>query len=307
MNGTALWRVQTAAGIRLAAGPVAEGPRRVLPADVRLDDLLARGGDALRATLAAAPDQAVPAGSRVLCPLEGQEVWASGVTFERSREARNEEAGREVGAVDFYDRVYDAERPELFGKAAPGRSRGPDEAVLIRADSGWDVPEPELALVIDATGDIVAFTVGNDMSSRSIEAENPLYLPQAKVYAGSCAVGPCLVPVADTAPPSELEIRLLIERDGGAFYSDQVSVATMHRQLEELADWLFRGQDFPVGVVLLTGTSIVPPLEFTLQEGDAVTIEIPGVGRLRNPVEVRDTSSRRRAGSLAQASDGGRR
>jgi 2-dehydro-3-deoxy-D-arabinonate dehydratase len=139
----------------------------------------------------------------------------------------------------------------------------------------------------------VAYTVGNDMSSRSIEAENPLYLPQAKVYTGSCAVGPCLVPVADVAPPAELEIRLLIERGGEELYADQVSVSTMHRQLDELVDWLFRGQDFPVGVVLLTGTSIVPPLEFTLQDGDVVTIEIPGVGRLRNPVQVRDTSSRR--------------
>jgi 2-dehydro-3-deoxy-D-arabinonate dehydratase len=235
----------------------------------------------------------VPAGARVLCPLDGQEVWASGVTFERSREARNEEAGREVGSVDFYDRVYDAERPELFAKASPGRSRGPGEPVAIRADSGWDVPEPELGLVVDAGGTIVAYTVGNDMSSRSIEAENPLYLPQAKVYTGSCAVGPCLVPVADVAPPAELEIRLLIERGGEELYADQVSVSTMHRQLDELVDWLFRGQDFPVGVVLLTGTSIVPPLEFTLQDGDVVTIEIPGVGRLRNPVQVRDTSSRR--------------
>jgi 2-dehydro-3-deoxy-D-arabinonate dehydratase len=303
VSATALWRVETPSGSRLAAGPVEVGPLRLLPADVRLDDLLARGGDALPAALAAALDEAVPAGSRVLCPLEGQEVWASGVTFERSREARNEEAGREVGAVDFYDRVYDAERPELFGKAAPGRSRGPEEAVLIRADSGWDVPEPELGLVVDAAGEIVAFTVGNDMSSRSIEAENPLYLPQAKVYAGSCAVGPCLVPVADVPPPAELEIRLLIERDGRPLYSDQVSVSTMHRQLDELVDWLFRGQDFPVGVVLLTGTSIVPPLEFTLQTADVVTIEIPGIGRLRNPVDVRNTSSRRKPSGRAAQND----
>jgi 2-dehydro-3-deoxy-D-arabinonate dehydratase len=288
----ALWRVETGDGPRLAAGPVEEGPQQFLPAGVRLDDLLARGGT-LGDALSAATGDAVPAGARVLCPLDGQEVWASGVTFERSREARNEEAGREVGSVDFYDRVYDAERPELFAKASPGRSRGPGEPVAIRADSGWDVPEPELGLVVDAGGTIVAYTVGNDMSSRSIEAENPLYLPQAKVYTGSCAVGPCLVPVADVAPPAELEIRLLIERGGEELYADQVSVSTMHRQLDELVDWLFRGQDFPVGVVLLTGTSIVPPLEFTLQDGDVVTIEIPGVGRLRNPVQVRDTSSRR--------------
>jgi 2-dehydro-3-deoxy-D-arabinonate dehydratase len=298
MSATALWRVQVGNGPRLAAGPVEDGPQWLLPAGVRLDDLLARGGDALGAALSSPSGDPVPAGSRVLCPLEGQEVWASGVTFERSREARNEEAGREVGIVDFYDRVYDADRPELFLKAAPGRTRGPDEPVAIRADSGWDVPEPELALVADATGTIVAYTVGNDMSSRSIEAENPLYLPQAKVYAGSCAVGPCLVPVTEAAPPAELQIRLLIERGGEQLYADQVSVATMHRQLDELVDWLFRGQDFPVGVVLLTGTSIVPPVAFTLQAGDIATVEIPGLGRLRNPVQVRDTSSRRTA-SLA--------
>jgi 2-dehydro-3-deoxy-D-arabinonate dehydratase len=293
MSGTALWRVQTGSGPRLAAGPADDGPQRLLPADVRLDDLLARGGGALATALSTAAEEAVPAGARVLCPLESQEVWASGVTFERSREARNEEAGREVGTVDFYDRVYDAQRPELFAKASPGRSRGPEEPLTIRADSGWDVPEPELGLVVDSAGAIVAYTVGNDMSSRSIEAENPLYLPQAKVYTGSCGVGPCLVPVDDAAPAAELEIRLLIERGGEQLYADQVSVSTMHRQLDELVDWLFRGQDFPVGVVLLTGTSIVPPPEFTLQEGDVVTIEIPGIGRLRNPVQVRDTSSRR--------------
>jgi 2-dehydro-3-deoxy-D-arabinonate dehydratase len=292
MSATALWRVQAGDGPRLATGPVEDGPQQLLPAGMRLDDLLARGGDALAAALSTSGD-AVPAGARVLCPLEGQEVWASGVTFERSREARNEEAGREVGGVDFYDRVYDADRPELFLKASPGRTRGPEEPVAIRADSGWDVPEPELALVVDATGTIAAYTVGNDMSSRSIEAENPLYLPQAKVYSGSCAVGPCLVPVAGVADPAELEIRLLIERGGDELYADRVSVSTMHRKLDELVDWLFRGQDFPVGVVLLTGTSIVPPLEFTLHEGDVVTIEIPGVGRLRNPVRVHDTARRR--------------
>lgn len=290
MSAPALWRLQVGDTVRLAAGPPDEGPRRLLSPDVHLDDLLAKGGEALHEALQGSTDgPVVPGEARVLCPLEGQEVWASGVTFERSRTARNEEAG----AVDFYDRVYAAERPELFGKAGVGRSRGPEEPVTIRADSGWDVPEPELGVVADAGGRIVAYTVGNDMSSRSIEAENPLYLPQAKVYAGSCAVGPCLLPVADAAPVGELEIRLVIERDGTEMYADQVSVSTMHRELDELVDWLFRGQDFPVGVVLLTGTSIVPPLEFTLHEGDVVTVAIPGVGRLRNPVQVRDTSSRR--------------
>lgn len=293
MSAPAMWRVHTATGPRLAAGPVTAGPQRLLAQDVRLDDLLARGGNALREALAGAGDGAVPAGARVLCPLEGQEVWASGVTFERSRSARNEEASREVGAVDFYDRVYAADRPELFGKAGVGRSRGPDEPVAIRSDSGWDVPEPELVLIADAAGRIVAYTVGNDVSSRSIEGENPLYLPQAKVYTGSCAVGPCLLPVPDAAPLDELEIRLVIERGGAELYADQVSVSTMHRETDELVDWLFRGLDFPVGVALLTGTSIVPPVEFTLQEGDVVTVEIPGIGLLRNPVQVRDASSRR--------------
>jgi len=289
VSASALWRLQVGEGVRFAAGPPDDGPVHLLPVEVSLDEVLAQGGDALRDLLQRPDGEPVPDGARVLCPLQGQEVWASGVTFERSRTARNEEAGE----VDFYDRVYAADRPELFGKAAVGRARGPEEPVSIRADSGWDVPEPELAVVADAAGRIVAYTVGNDMSSRSIEAENPLYLPQAKVYEGSCAVGPCLLPVADAAPVAELDIALHIERDGSELYADQVSVSTMHRQLDELVDWLFRGQDFPVGVVLLTGTSIVPPLEFTLQAGDVVTVRIPGLGTLRNPVQVRDTRSRR--------------
>jgi 2-dehydro-3-deoxy-D-arabinonate dehydratase len=287
MSAPALWRLQLAGGVRFAAGAPDEGPSRLLPQSVDLDRLLSTGGSALRGALDEPTKEAVPAGARVLCPLQGQEVWASGVTFERSRTARNEEAG----SVDFYDRVYAAERPELFGKAAVGRSRGPDEPVAVRADSGWDVPEPDV--VADAAGRIVAYTVGNDMSSRSIEGENPLYLPQAKVYEGSCSVGPCVLPVEDAPPPAALDIALSIERDGAELYADQVSVATMHRELDELVDWLFRGQDFPVGVVLLTGTSIVPPPEFTLLAGDVVTVRIPGVGTLRNPVEVRDTRRRR--------------
>lgn len=289
MSAPALWRLQVGDAVRFAAGPPEDGPVHLLPEQVSLDELLARGADALREVLRQPGGEPVPAGARVLCPLQGQEVWASGVTFERSRTARNEEAG----AVDFYDRVYAADRPELFGKAAVGRSRGPGDLVAIRADSGWDVPEPELGVVADAAGRIVAYTVGNDMSSRSIEAENPLYLPQAKVYEGSCSVGPCLLPVEDAAPLDELDIALHIERDGEQLFADQVSASTMHRRLDELVDWLFRGQDFPVGVVLLTGTSIVPPLEFTLLAGDVVTVRIPGVGTLRNPVEVRDTGSRR--------------
>ncbi len=288
-SAPALWRLQLPDGVRLAAGPPDAGPQHLLAASVDLDQLLRTGGTALREAVNAPAGEPVPSTARVLCPLQGQEVWAAGVTFERSRTARNEEAG----PVDFYDRVYAADRPELFGKAGVGRSRGPGEPVAVRADSGWDVPEPELAVVTDAAGRIVAYTVGNDMSSRSIEGENPLYLPQAKVYEGSCSVGPCLLPVEDAGPPAELDIALSIERDGAEFYADQVSVATMHRELEELVDWLFRGQEFPVGVALLTGTSIVPPPEFTLRAGDVVTVRIPGVGTLCNPVEVRDTRRHR--------------
>src|SRR3954468_5892446 len=179
----ALWRVQTAEGDRLARGPVDGGPVELL--EGTLDGLLAAG------SLDAAVAGPVPAGSVVLAPVAGQEVWAAGVTYAVSRTARNEESG----GHDFYDRVYDAERPELFFKAAPGRVRGPGGLIGVRRDSGGDVPEPELALVVSAAGKIVGYTIGNDVSSRSIEGENPLYLPQAKVYRGSCALGPAIVPV----------------------------------------------------------------------------------------------------------------
>jgi 2-dehydro-3-deoxy-D-arabinonate dehydratase len=202
------------------------------------------------------------------------------VTFERSRVARNEESGQ----VDHYDKVYDAARPELFPKAAPGRARGPGEAIGIRADSDWNVPEPELGLVADAAGRLVAYTVGDDVSSRSIEGENPLYLPQAKVYTGSCALGPALVPVADAPPLAELQILLTVRRDGAELYSDAVPLSGMRRGAEELLRWLFAAMDFPVGVVLLSGTSIVPPTDFTLRPGDEVEVDVPGIGTLSNPV-----------------------
>ena len=283
---SALFRVALPDGsVRLARGEVAHGPERLLPAEVSLDDLLggadAATGASLAAALGAATDEPVPARTRVLAPVEGQEVWASGVTFERSREARNEEAG----AVDIYDRVYEAHRPELFCKATPGRVRGPGEPVGIRADSGWDVPEPELGLVADAAGRLVAVTIGNDMSSRSIEGENPLYLPQAKIFTGSCALGPALVPLADAEPLTDLVVELVITRDGSRLFTDSVPISAMRRGPEELLEWLFSALDFPVGVVLLTGTSIVPPPELTLRAGDVVDITVPGVGTLRNPVE----------------------
>jgi 2-dehydro-3-deoxy-D-arabinonate dehydratase len=278
----ALFRVALPEGqVRLAGGDVDQGPTHLLKQELDVDALL--GGDARRLlseALAAPAVEPVPQGSRLLAPVGGQEVWASGVTFERSRSARNEEAG----PVDFYDRVYDALRPELFCKATPGRVRGPGEEVGIRRDSGWDVPEPELGLVADAAGRLVALTVGNDMSSRSIEGENPLYLPQAKVFTGSCALGPALVPIEEAPEFDSLVIELDIHRNGGVLFTDSVPLSAMRRRPEELLDWLYQALEFPVGVVLLTGTSIVPPPELTLQGGDVVTISVPGVGRLSNPV-----------------------
>jgi 2-dehydro-3-deoxy-D-arabinonate dehydratase len=224
----------------------------------------------------------VPAGATILPPIESQEVWAAGVTYRRSRDARIDEAT----IPDHYDRVYEADRPELFLKATPGRVRGPGEAIGIRADSTWDVPEPELGLVADSGGHVVAYVIGNDVSSRSIEGENPLYLPQAKSYVGSCALGPCLVPAARAPAPQEMEISLRIERNGATAFKGSVRVAEMRRNPAELIDWLFRGLDFPVGVVLLTGTGIVPSSDFTLRAGDDVSISITGLGELRNRVQV---------------------
>src|SRR6188768_3650195 len=199
----ALWRVQTADGERLARGSVDAGPVELL--EGTLDALLAAG------SLDAEVTGPVPAGSVVLAPVAGQEVWAAGVTYNASRSARNDES---KGAHDFYDLVYDAERPELFFKAAPGRVRGPGELIGVREDSGWDVPEPELALVISAAGEIVGYTIGNDVSSRSIEGENPLYLPQAKVYDGCCALGPVIALAGEggITEPRDLTIRLVIRR-----------------------------------------------------------------------------------------------
>ena len=271
----AIWRVSTPQGERLARGPVSTGPAELLPAGATIDALLAAG------SLEAEGVGAVPASSIVLAPVQGQEVWAAGVTYESSRVARNEESG----GHDFYDRVYDAERPELFFKAAPGRVRGPGGLIGVRRDSGWDVPEPELALVCSAAGGILGYTIGNDVSSRSIEGENPLYLPQAKVYRGSCALGPCIVGVDEAPPLKELEIQLRIARDGATIFTGFTSAAQLHRTPKELVQWLFRAQDFPAGVVLLTGTSIIPEPEFTLRSGDKVRISITGLGELVNTVE----------------------
>jgi 2-dehydro-3-deoxy-D-arabinonate dehydratase len=216
-----------------------------------------------------------------LAPVDLQEVWAAGVTYKRSKVAREEES---KGAAQFYDKVYTADRPELFLKATPARVVNPGEPVRIRADAKWSVPEPELTLLISPAGKVVGYTVGNDVSSRDIEGENPLYLPQAKVYKGSCAVGPLVTPVAAMPPLPGVEIKLAIRRAGRLAFEGSTTLAQMARTVESLADWLFRENEFPHGALLLTGTGIVPPDEFTLAKGDDVSISIAGIGTLRNPV-----------------------
>jgi 2-dehydro-3-deoxy-D-arabinonate dehydratase len=282
----ALWQVLVDGRPRLARGPATGGPAELLEAEASIDGVLGGDPGALERLLDAPAAGPVPDGVRLLAPAGGQPVWAAGVTFRRSRDARLEESH----GLDAYDKVYLAERPELFLKALPGTARGPDQPIGVRADSDWDVPEPELAVVADRRGRIVAYSIGDDVSSRSIEGENPLYLPQAKLYRGSCALGPCLVPVAEAPAPEAMEISLAIERDGAEVFADRCPVADMKRGLDELVDWLWRGQDLPLGAVLLTGTSIVPPPELTLRPGDRVTIAITGLGELTNPVELVDTS-----------------
>jgi 2-dehydro-3-deoxy-D-arabinonate dehydratase len=278
----ALWQVIADGGRRLARGPADQGPEELLAASLTIDELLGGAPGALAAALRGPTAGPVPAGARVVAPVGGQEVWAAGVTYTRSLDARVAESG----TPDPYERVYRAERPELFFKATPGRVRGPGEPVGIRADSTWDVPEPELAVVADRSGRIAGYLNGNDMSSRSIEGENPLYLPQAKIYTGSCAVGPCLVTPDEAPDLASLLISLRVLRDGAEVVADTVKVADLHRDPADLVRWLFRALEFPVGVVLLTGTAIVPPPAFTLRAGDEVIIATTGLGELRNVVEV---------------------
>jgi 2-dehydro-3-deoxy-D-arabinonate dehydratase len=219
---------------------------------------------------------------RLLPPVGSQEVWAAGVTYYRSRDARVEES-KAAGGGGFYERVYEAERPELFFKSSAARVVGPGGAVRIREDSTWDVPEPELTLFIAASGKVVGYTVGNDMSSRSIEGENPLYLPQAKVYDGSAALGPCLyVPEEPLAPSTQIEIE--IRRGGAPAFTGSIGIDQMKRGHDELAGWLFRANAFSHGCYLMTGTGIVPPDGFTLRTGDEVRITIAPIGTLVNVV-----------------------
>jgi 2-dehydro-3-deoxy-D-arabinonate dehydratase len=221
---------------------------------------------------------------QLLAPIGHQELWAAGVTYLRSRDARMEES-KKGGAADFYQKVYEAERPELFFKALPHRIAAHREEVYIRKDSTWNVPEPELTLCINAQGNVIGYTIGNDMSSRSIEGENPLYLPQAKTYERSAALGPCLwIPGKPPAP--DTNITLTIKRNDQEKFSGSITLSRMKRSLTELVSWLYRECRFPTGCYLMTGTGIVPPDDFTLSVGDEISIAIDGIGRLENRVAV---------------------
>jgi 2-dehydro-3-deoxy-D-arabinonate dehydratase len=218
----------------------------------------------------------------VLAPVASQEVWAAGVTYYRSRSARIEES-RDAGGGNFYDRVYSAERPELFFKATGRRVIGPRSAVRIRSDAKWSVPEPELTLLINPAGAIVGYTIGNDMSSRDIEGENPLYLPQAKIYDGSCSLGPCVL-LSPEPMPKTTTVKLEIARQGKTAYTGSTTLAELKRDPQELAGFLFRDNSFPQGVFLMTGTGVVPADDFTLSSGDIIQISIDGIGTLENYV-----------------------
>jgi 2-dehydro-3-deoxy-D-arabinonate dehydratase len=218
---------------------------------------------------------------RIHAPLDNQEVWGAGVTYERSKVAREQESDQ---AATFYDRVYRAERPELFFKATASRVVGLGASIRVRGDTRWSVPEPELALVLNPRLELIGYTIGNDVSARDIEGENPLYLPQAKVYDACCALGPVITLAAAMPPRGEIGIRMQIERGGSRIFEGETSVARMTRRFEDLIGWLGRDNRYPNGVILLTGTGIVPPDDFSLKPDDIVRITIDGIGTLVNPV-----------------------
>jgi 2-dehydro-3-deoxy-D-arabinonate dehydratase len=242
--------------------------------------------DNLGAYMRSVVDAGNPAGDlaslHLEAPIGSQEVWAAGVTYFRSRSARMAES-KDAGGGDFYDRVYTAERPELFFKATASRVAGPGGNVRIRSDAKWSVPEPELTLLINPRGQIIGYTAGNDMSSRDIEGENPLYLPQAKVYDRSCALGPCILISSDPLPAAT-PIQIEIVRGGSAVFSGATTLAELKRKPADLAAYLFRENTFPYGAFLMTGTGVVPPDDFTLAPGDKIRISIEPIGTLENDV-----------------------
>lgn len=256
----------------------------IAPLPGHLSDLLDTPNPASVAGNALANAERIPLTSvQLLPPIENQEVWAVGVTYLRSKKARMEESEFSASA---YDLVYEAPRPELFFKSMPHKVSGPGAPVGIRRDAKWNVPEPELALVINSRGELAGFTVGNDMSSRDIEGENLLYLPQAKIYKHSCALGPCILLGNSEATARAWEISIVISRAGLEVFSGKTSINQIKRNFTELIDYLLRSQEFPHGAILLTGTGVVPNDDFTLLEGDLVSINITGIGTLQNQVQV---------------------
>jgi 2-dehydro-3-deoxy-D-arabinonate dehydratase len=248
-----------------------------------LHDLLRLRTDELRMQIEnrIQPGAAINLPTPILAPIDGEtEVWAAGVTYKQSEQARMEESG----TPDIYAKVYGAKRPELFFKANPRRIAGPGAPIVVRTDSTWDVPEPELVLVVNAHAEIIGYTIGNDVSSRSIEGENPLYLSQAKVYAGCCGLGPGITPAWEVSDPYNLTIHLAIERNGQVYWEGETSTRELKRRFDELVTYLFLENDFPDGVFLCTGTALVPEKQFTLEPGDVVQIDVDQLGTLRNPV-----------------------
>lgn len=222
----------------------------------------------------------------LLVPIEAPEVWASGVTYLKSKEARNYEVtGGKLDTTTFYDKVYDAERPEIFLKSTSARTQGPNQDVYIRSDSNWQIPEPELGLVLNKDGKVIGYTAGNDMSSRDIEGENPLYLPQAKIWKNSCSIGPAIRLAETVFDPYQFDITCRIYRNEEQVFEGSASTGQLKRKFEELVSYLVRDNEIFDGTILLTGTCIVPPNEFTLENGDRVEIEISDIGILNNPVK----------------------
>ena len=268
---------------RTAGGPVVEMDGAFVRLAEEWDPLVNRVGLGDHLREAAARGRREPGlGEPLLAPVAGQEIWGAGVTYQRSLTARLEES-QAPGGASFYDRVYQAERPELFFKCAGWRARGPEAPVRIRRDARWSVPEPELAVCVNARGEVVGYSIGNDLSARDIEAENPLYLPQAKIWDGGCALGPALLVGEEPLPP-QTTIALTIVRAGGVAFQGSTTLARMRRTPEELVAYLYRETSFPAGCILLTGTGIVPPAEFALQVGDEIEIRMPPIGTLKNQV-----------------------
>jgi 2-dehydro-3-deoxy-D-arabinonate dehydratase len=265
---------------RTSDGPLVERDGRFFAVEGASWDQLLNDDD-LPARLRAAQAEREPP-STVLPPIEGQELWAAGVTYYRSRDARREESAA-AGGGSFYDRVYEAPRPELFCKAAAHRVVGPGGLLRLRRDSRWIVPEPELTLAVNRRAEIVGVTIGNDLSCRDIEGENPLYLPQAKTFDGCAALGPCVLITADPLPPAT-EIAMRIVRQGQVAFAGATTLAQLRRPPAELVEFLYREASFPAGCFLMTGTGIVPPSDFSLIPGDEVTISIAAIGSLANRV-----------------------